>query len=348
MSLVSLDGTHGEGGGALLRTALAMSAITQQAVNVYSVRGATRFPGLDAEDLTLIRALAGTTAADVEGADLGSHNFSFRPKKRPQGFRNRIESVRGDSDRGANAVITLAALAPVAAQSGRLSSFAVEGETFGQNALGFDAFNGVTVPTLADAGLYISADLTTAGFGRESRGLVTADVEPSVITGLNWTDRGSLIEMHAVITTSDLPPSVGQRASGQLHRLASSVNLPLEVEHVMLDAKGPGCHCTVWARYERGAGSGSVMGAKGLRAEAIAQQAFEIVFDWMRSDSTIDAYLADQILLPLCFADSSSAFKVARLTPRFLTQIWVIKQFAPARITARGAENGPGLVTIER
>ena len=86
----------------------------------------------------------------------------------------------------------------------------------------------------------------------------------------------------------------------------------------------------------------------GVRPEFVAQQAFEEMFDWMSSSATTDPYLADQILLPLALAETSSTFTVSRLTQRFLTIVWVVKQFLPIHITVRGSENGPGTVTIQR
>ena len=37
--MISIDGARGEGGGQILRTALAMSAITGQALHIYNIRG---------------------------------------------------------------------------------------------------------------------------------------------------------------------------------------------------------------------------------------------------------------------------------------------------------------------
>ena len=38
--------------------------------------------------------------------------------------------------------------------------------------------------------------------------------------------------------------------------------------------------------------------------------------------------------------------KVHRLTQRFLSMVWVIKQFVPIHITVKGQEGNPGTVTI--
>jgi RNA 3'-terminal phosphate cyclase (ATP) len=80
----------------------------------------------------------------------------------------------------------------------------------------------------------------------------------------------------------------------------------------------------------------------------LAQGAFEELFAWLRSDATVDPYLTDHLLLPAVLAEEPSTWKVSRLTKRFLTMVWVVKQFTPIHITVRGTEDGPGTVTIRR
>lgn len=348
MSLIVLDGSYGEGGGALLRTALAMSALTEQPVRIENVRGASRFPGVDPEDLTLVRALAESTAAETTGAELGSNTLVFLPTRRPKALNGRLTTVRSGANRGPNALIVLNALLPVLAGSGAYSSLECEGETYGAGSLGYDAFAEGTLSVLKRAGLYAFPDLQEAGYGRESRGCVSLDVEPSALVGLKWTERGRHLGMRASVVSSGIPPQVGERAAGHLKRLAQNSGLEIETEARVVEAAKPGVHVTVWAEYERGQGGGAAMGGRGVQAESLAQAAFAETMAFMESDACLDAYLADQCLLPLVLAEGPSAFKVSKLTQRFLTAVWVVKRFTPIRLTVRGSENHPGLVTIER
>lgn len=348
MSLIVLDGAHGEGGGALLRTALAMSAVTEQGVRVENVRAGTRHPGVDPEDLTLVHALAESTAAETTGAELGSNTLAFLPTRLPKALNGRLTSFRSGAGRGPNALIVLNALLPVLARTGAYSSLECEGETYGAGSLGFDAFAEGTLSVLRRAGLYAIPDLTEAGFGRESRGSVALDVEPSALTGLKWTERGRSLGMRGRIVSSGIPPQVGERAAAHLRRLAQNAGLEMDAEARQVDAGKTGIHVTVWAEYERGHGGGAVMGGRGVQAEAMAQAAFAETVAFMETDACLDAYLADQCLLPLVLAEEPSAFRVSSLTQRFLTSVWVVKRFTPIRLTVRGSESQPGLVTIER
>ncbi len=346
--MIVLDGSYGEGGGALLRTALAMSAVTEQGVRIENVRGESRFPGLDPEDLTLVGALAESTAAEVSGADLGSNTLVFNPTRLPKALNGKIATVRSGANRGPNALIVLNALLPVLARSGAYSSLECEGETYGQGSLGYDAFAESTLVVLRRLGLYAFPDLQEAGYGREARGCVTLDVEPSGLSGLKWTDRGRTLGMRARVVSSGIPRDVGERAAAHLRRLAANAGLGMEAEAREVPSARPGLHVTVWAEYDRGQGGASAMAGRGVQAEALAQSAFGETMMFMESDACLDPYLADQVLLPLVLAPEESAFKVSRLTQRFLTAVWVVKRFTPIRLTVRGSENHAGLITIER
>jgi RNA 3'-terminal phosphate cyclase (ATP) len=243
-------------------------------------------------------------------------------------------------------LVVLNTLLPVLARTGVYCSVIAEGETYGTNALSFDAFAATTLGVLKKMGLYAFPTQTVAGFGRESRGEVLLDVEPSSIQGVELTSRGLLKELGGVVATSRLSASVAERAISHLHNLARGSDVPLTIEHTDTESIAPGCHVTLWAHYERGFGGAAVMGAKSVRVEALAQNAFDELLDWMRGEACVDPYIADQILVPCVIAEGPSTFSVSRLTQRLLTCVWVVKQFTPIHITVRGSENKPGTVTI--
>ena len=345
-SLLTINGAYGEGGGALLRAALSMAAINEQPTFISNIRTGTRYPGLDSEDLAILNALTESTEAEVDGSELGSATVRFTPSRRSRGLNRTLKSVDPQSARFPNALIVLGTLLPVLSRTGMYSSISMDGETHGANAISYDAFANVTLEALKQMGIYAYPEIERAAFGRDSAGHVSLDIEPSATAGLMWAERGALKGLYAAVTTSHLPPNIADRGVNHLKRLAQSANVPIEIEHADVPAKGPGAFITVWAKYERGLGSGTAMAMRGMRMEAVAQAAFEEVFDWMASNATVDPYLADQIILPLALAGAPSIISVPRLTTRLLTIIWVIKQFMPIHITVKGKENEPGVISI--
>ena len=77
--MLRVDGAQGEGGGQVLRTALALSAIRGVPVEIHSIRARRKSPGLQAQHLTAVSALARICDAQVEDAALGSQSLRFAP-----------------------------------------------------------------------------------------------------------------------------------------------------------------------------------------------------------------------------------------------------------------------------
>lgn len=345
---IVVDGSHGEGGGALVRTALVMSALTQQPLRIQHVRGGTKFIGLDYEDLVLARALAKSCSAETTGVEVGSNTISFLPTRKPKGLNGALDQADEGGRRAASAPVVLNALLPVLARTGMYSSVTLSGETYGHRSLGFDYFQNVTVPTLAKMGLHAFPDQEEAGFGRDSTGRIAMDVEPSAVGNLAWGDRGKLLACRAMITTAELPANVMARGVSHLQKLADSSKLKIEIDANPVDAKAAGAFVTIWCQYERGMGGATAMGAKGVKMETLIQGAFEEMLDFIKSECTVDPFLADQILIPATLTEEETTFKTSRLTQRLLTSIWVIKQFLPIHITVRGTENNPGIIVVKK
>src|SRR5262245_10084828 len=79
MAAIRIDGSIGEGGGQLLRTALGLAAVTRRGVEIVKIRGRRPTPGLQPGHLAAVRALATVADAAVEGASVGSQELRFAP-----------------------------------------------------------------------------------------------------------------------------------------------------------------------------------------------------------------------------------------------------------------------------
>jgi RNA 3'-terminal phosphate cyclase (ATP) len=82
--------------------------------------------------------------------------------------------------------------------------------------------------------------------------------------------------------------------------------------------------------------------------EALCQGAFEELLEWQQSPSTVDPYLIDQLLIPMVLAQGDVTLRVSRLTSRFLTSVWAVRQFTPLPLVIKGTEGAPGVISIKR
>src|SRR5262245_1809783 len=77
--MIHIDGSEGEGGGQVLRTALGLSLVTGKPFQIEKIRARREKPGLLRQHLTAVLAAAQIGNAKAEGAVLASRVLSFTP-----------------------------------------------------------------------------------------------------------------------------------------------------------------------------------------------------------------------------------------------------------------------------
>jgi RNA 3'-terminal phosphate cyclase (ATP) len=308
-----------------------------------------RRSGLTAEDLTFIQIVQKATQAEVSGDDLNSEDLLFTPKKSLRGVTGKFDVGSHMEGRVPGGTLILAAAAaPLLARGLTYSSLTLSGETFTSNALSFDAFERSTAAAWRAQGMYVFPSLVSTGFGHGTRGEVHLDVEPSGLEPIDWAVRGELVSVGAVVTATDMAAQVAERARAQLS--TRTEGLGVEPDYVFNEIHGveSGLSVTIWAEFERGVGSGSMVLQRGQNLSQAVDGAWDSFCSWFKTKATVDTFLADQILVPAVLTSGRTVFTTPVLTRRLLTMVWVIKQFFPIKITVLGREGEFGTVTIER
>lgn len=346
---VTASGAHGEGGGALLRTLLQMSALTEQGLSLHSIRGAMRRPGLNAEDLTFIQALAESTGQNLEDLNLGDDRLTFLPLHGPHAIRMTLDVHSHDKGMHPGSACVIGhALVPVLSQAGAMSRLTLIGETHGSSVLSYDSFEQATLALHRRQSLYAFPSLVEAGFGYGSRGKLHLEIEPGPFEAIQWTKRGLVKECGIVVTYNNVESGLLEEQAEIASAELKAKGLKPSIESHEVHAKDRGASLTVWARCERGGGSGSAHLGKGLGISHLAETALRGFCEWHDSEAALDPYLADQVLIPAAFAPEKSVFSTSQITRRLTTMVWAIKQFLPIKATVMGREGEPGTVTLER
>jgi hypothetical protein len=78
---LTIDGSYGEGGGQILRTALALSIVLSKPIEIINIRKGRKKGGLQPQHLTCVNACGEISNAHIEGNEIGSSLLRFHPGK---------------------------------------------------------------------------------------------------------------------------------------------------------------------------------------------------------------------------------------------------------------------------
>lgn len=333
--MLTIDGGHGEGGGQILRTALALSAVTQTPFRICGIRAGRHKPGLLRQHLTSVQACAQICGAQVSGAELGSRELSFQPGRlRPGRYHFAIGTA------GSTTLVLQTVLYGLLFADGP-SDIVLTGGTHNPHSPPFDFLARSFLPLLRRMGAQVSATLTQPGFYPAGGGQIEVHVEPAKqLSAIELTELASPIARRATAMVSNLPRLVGER---ELAVLASALGLsPDEQQLVQLKGgAGPGNVLTFEIETPALTTVFSGFGEKGVRAETVAEALVQTVQEYLRAEVPVDRHLADQLLLPLALT-SGGAFRTLSLSPHAHTQLHTLRQFLAVPIAVR--TDGPATV----
>jgi RNA 3'-terminal phosphate cyclase (ATP) len=350
--MLILDGSHGEGGGAVLRNSLALSAVLGVPTRVENIRAHRPNPGLQAQHLTAVRALARVCHAEVKGAELGSSALTFSPTSPPRGgeYSWDVAQARKGGSAGATTLVFQALLMPLLLADGDSRLF-LRGGTHVAWSPPFHYLESVYLPVLRGMGVRASVEIERWGWYPAGGGVVTARVSsshlaPTGLRGLELEERGALRRLSGISALSNLPEHIAERQKRQAEKTLRARGFQPEIEIVHAPAKGMGTLVFLVAEFEQVRAGFTSLGRKGKPAETVAEEAAHEFLRYYESEAALDRYLADQLILPLALANGRSSFTTCRITRHLLTNAWIAERMLGRRIEIEGEEGKAGRVTI--
>lgn len=326
---ITLDGSQGEGGGQILRSALALSLITGRAFRIHRIRAGRSKPGLMRQHLACVEAAVRIGSATAEGAALGSQELTFTPAPLVTGTHEfRIAS-------SGSTMLLLQSILPALLLARQPSDLVLEGGTHNPFAPPFPFIEQAFLPLLRRIGFDVTATLDRPGFHPNGGGRCRVSIRPAGnLDQLRLGDvrtPGAPLAAWARICLAGLPRQVAQREAETLRR-----RLALDPEQCMVhehaEALGPGNTVHVFTAGDGFANVFTGFGSPRVRAEQVAGDALASAEAFIASGASVDEHLADQLLLPLAIARGGS-FTTTAPSNHTRTQSLILQEFLPITVT---------------
>ena len=339
--LIQIDGSYGEGGGQILRTALAFSGILKKPLQVYHIRAGRKNPGLQPQHLMAVGSLAKVTEARTEGIRSGSETITFIPD----------DIIPGDYSfdvRTAGSVTLLlqALMLPLCFAPGA-TRLTLIGGTHVPWSPPFHYLQEVLLPILRSMGIFVEAVLKRWGWYPKGGGILHLEIKPvKELKPLSLVNKGKLKKIRGISATSHLPRHVGERQKDEaLRRIGKELKKDAEIEVLYeVPANGPGSFFFLVAESEGAIAGFSSLGKRGKKAEDVAKEAVDSLKDYVESDGCIDPHLADQLVPFMSLAKGNSSFTTTQTTEHLQTNLWVVQHFLNIEISGSGEKGKMGRI----
>jgi RNA 3'-terminal phosphate cyclase (ATP) len=352
---LEIDGAHGEGGGQIVRSALSLAALLGRPIRITNIRAGRPHPGLAAQHVTAVRAVAALCAAELAGDEIGATRLDFRPRALPRAgsYRFDVAEARVGGSAGSVTLLLQALLPPLLGPRGA-SRLHLAGGTHVAWSPPVDYLQEVWLPALARMGVQAEIALQRWGWYPAGGGAIDVRIgghalcEGGRLAPLDLVARGPLERVTGRAVAANLMAHIPQRMADRARALLDGQGIPCEIAPLRVRAVCPGAGLFLTAHYGSVRAGFAALGEPGKPAELVAEEAVTALLAHQASGAAVDIHLADQVLLPMAFAAGPSRFGVARVSRHLATHAWLLERFGIAAVAIEGGEAGATVTVTPR
>lgn len=344
--MIEIDGCYGEGGGQIVRTALALSGLFQKPFRIFNIRKNRRKPGLMPQHLTCVKAAQCITGAEVKGDNPGSTELFFSPGK------VRAGNFSFDIGTAGSTSLVLQTLIPALAYSGNKTRVSLTGGTHVPFSPSFYFISEVFLRFLEQIGIRVRLSISSYGFYPRGGGKIQADIFPAEkITPLQIRERGPLSKITGYSGVGNLPLAIAERQKNallkKLSREVMELNTVPEIGLLEVSTPGKGTFIDFAAKCEYSIAGFTGLGEIGKKAEAVGEEAASEFIRYYRTGAALDSHMADQIVLYLSLCGEESFFSSSAITSHLITNLWAIGLFHDIQYSLEGHTGEKGNIKLK-
>ena len=311
MDFLKIDGSYGEGGGQIVRSAVTLSCITKTPILIENIRKNRRVPGLRPQHLTAIKLLSKICNAEVQGLNAGSTSIKFFPKN--------LENNTLSEDIGTAGSISLILQVLIPAVS--ISKKSLELSIIGGTDVPWSPTSNYTKYVLSEAysrmGINFSMEITRRGYYPKGGGHVKVKVNPlKKLKPISLTKRKTK-SVKLYCSYSDLSYERIKNEVEQAENFLKDADFSIESKIKKELALNKGGSMNLYSLD-----SDSIIGSDGL-TDTAAKLAKSISENFIRSNLGVDNHLSDMLVLPVSLIDETSFFRIKEITKHLETNLYV-------------------------
>jgi len=309
MEFLKINGGHGEGGGQIIRSAIALSCITKQPIYLENIRKNRKICGLRPQHLTAITILQKIANAKVIGAEIGSTELKFIP-----GEIENLDLVEDVGTAGSIPLI-LQVLIPVVAFSQKKLNLKIKGGTDVLWSPTIDYTQHVLREAYSRMGINFSIELCKRGYYPKGGGEINLEVNSSNIKPIIFSKRKTN-NVKLICTFSKMSNEEIKKKVNNIAEKLTDANFIVDIKMKSEEALDSGASLLIYSIDED-----SIIGNDALYNNKTQEFDLDIV-NFIESYS-IDENLADMIVVPASLGNGKTIFQVKEITKHLETNLFV-------------------------
>jgi RNA 3'-terminal phosphate cyclase (ATP) len=296
--------------------------------------------------MTGVKAAAELCSGHLEGLEVGSTEFVFKPGKLRAG------TFKFDVGTAGSVTLVLQTLMPILAFAPGGVHLEITGGTDVKWSPPIDYLRLVTLPILRKIGYRGDLETVRRGHYPKGGGLVRFSTQgPSRLQPLTNSHSGSVSKIYGISHATALPRHVAERQATLARKCLEDAKLPPpSIDLEVIDDKkqlGPGSGIVLSADTQNGGILGSdALGERGRPAEEVGSNAGKILAEEIHSGAYLDRHMGDIIVPYLVLADGTSEVSVSRVTQHTRTNVKVAEWFTGRRFDLEGEIDLPGKLLV--
>jgi len=332
--MLEINGSYGEGGGQILRNAVALATVIQKPIKIKNIRANRPNPGIKAQHYITIKSITELCNAETKNLEIGSSKLTFIPGDFKGG------NYKFDIGTAGSITLVFQALILASLKSKTKTNIRLTGGTDVKWSPTWDYFQNVFIPIIKKTGISVNTQLIKRGYYPRGGGEAVITIDPiSEIKPLQLDIEPEFSLVKGIVHIAELSNNISKRIKNATIKTLIRNDLQSDIKIEQNSSLSPGTGITLWAESNDIILGSTVLGERGTSSEEIGKNAATNLLSEIKSNSTLDIHAFDQLLPYMAIAQGASSCVVKKMSSHAQTNMWLIKRLLDTKFEAKQGED---------